>query len=117
MKKFISTLIIICSCGFGLAAFAIQDKGMPTLDFAMQLGELAGKAKLCGADMSTLNQKFMQSVAILATYRKQNVQQALNTYQSSASNQTLSSATECSEVLSNLNQVEQHLPKINTQSN
>lgn len=110
MKKFLISILIILSCS--TAAFSIEDKGMPTMDFATQLGELAGKAGLCGADTSSLNQKFIQSISILATYRKENVQNAVNAYQSSMNRQTLSSATECSEVLYNLNQVEQHLPKI-----
>lgn len=117
MKKFLLMLIIILSCGVSLAAFSVEDKGMPTIDFATQLGEIAGKAKLCGANTDELNPKFIQSIAILATYRKENVQKAINAYQSSLNRQTLSSPTECSEVLYNLNQVEQHLPKIKEQSN
>lgn len=113
MKNFLLIISVILGCS--TAAFAIQDKGMPTIDFAMQLGEMVGKAKLCGADTNELNQKLMQSIAILATYRKENVQKATNAYQSSINGQTLSSPAECSEVLYNLNQVEQHLPKIQGQ--
>lgn len=115
MKKFLLTLIIILSCGVGLSAFSVEDKGMPTVDFAMQLGELVGKAKLCGSNTDELNKKIMQSIAILATYRKENVQRSTDAYQSSINSQTLSSPAECSDVLYNLNQVEQHLPKIKGQ--
>lgn len=113
MKKILLILFIVLGCS--TAAFSIEDKGMPTIDFATQLGEIVGKAKLCGADTNELNPKFMQSIAILATYRKENVQRAINAYQSSLNSQTLSSPAECSEVLYNLNQVEQHLPKIKDQ--
>lgn len=112
MKKFLLTIVIIFICGLRIAVFAFEDNGLPTLGFAQQVGELISMAKYCGIDTAEMNQQLIQSINILAKYRKENVQNAINVFQAYAQQKPDASKIDCAQVSSDFEQVEAKMPKL-----
>lgn len=112
MKKFLLTLFVILFCGLNVAVFALEDNGLPTLGFAQQVGELISMAKYCGIDTTEMNQQLIQSINILAIYRKENAQNALNVFQAYAQQSPDASKINCAQVSSDFEQVEAKMPKL-----
>lgn len=108
MKKIllISTLLAV----FMLPVFC-EEQGMDTLEFANQTGELIGQAKVCGIDTTDVNQKLIEGITVLAKYRKQSVENALDVYKFFIQKQLGSPASSynCSEVRYNFSQVQAKL--------
>lgn len=112
MKKILLTVILIFACG--CAVFS-EEKALPTLEFAKQVGELIGQANLCGIDTSSVNQQLIMSITILAAYRKEKPDNAVNFYKSTINQQVSSPSLNCAQVGSDFEQVRQHLPKLENQ--
>ena len=110
MKKFLLTLILVI--GFTLPTFS-EEKGMATLDFANQTGELMGQATVCGIDTANVDQQMIKSITILANYRKETSEDAVQAYKSSVQRQLSSPASsyDCDQVHSDFDQVEVQLEK------
>lgn len=110
MKKILLTLILITS--FTLPTFS-EEQGMPTIEFAKQCGELIGKAKVCGVDTMNVNQKIIEGINVLATYRKETPDNAVSTYKSSIQQYLRSTISDydCEQVRSDFAQVEAQLNK------
>lgn len=110
MKKVLLTLVVLSV--FILPTFS-EEQGMDTLEFASQTGELIGQAKVCGINTANVNQKLIEGITVLATYRKQSVENALDVYKLFVQKQLNSPASNynCDEVRYNFTQVEAKLAK------
>lgn len=114
MKKNLLTLVVAVGLSFCalLPTFA-EEKGMDTMEFARQTGELIGQARLCGVETSEVNRRLIQSITVLANYRKESYDTAVQEYNSSILKQLNlpTSSFNCSQVRSDFAQVEAKLPK------
>lgn len=110
MKKFLLTLVVLVGCT--LPTFS-EDNAMSTMEFARQTGELIGQARLCGIDTADANQRLIQGITVLANYRKESYDNAVQAYNSSILKQLdlPTSSYNCSQVRSDFAQVDAKLPQ------
>lgn len=109
MKKILLTFVVLI--GFMLPTQS-EEKGLATVEFARQTGELVGQAQVCGIDTSDVDHQLIQSITILATYRKEPSDGALKTYKSTIQRQLSSSSSlDCSQIQSDFSQVQRQLSK------
>lgn len=110
MKKIFSiSLSIFIFVLISIPAFS--EDGLPTLEFARQTGELIGQAKMCGVDTLDVNQRLIEGIAVLATYRKESPETAIRVYKNSIQEQLNSASfnADCTQVKSDFAQVEAKL--------
>jgi len=105
VKKILLILCLIIT----LPVFAVE--GLSTIEFATQTGELMGQAKICGVQTNNAYSQFIQSITILATYRKESVDNALSAYRASIQQNSGSANVNCDQVRSDFAQVEAQLQK------
>lgn len=105
MKKF---LLILC---LAVTLPALAAEGLSTTEYALQTGELMGMAQACGVSTGDADEQFILSIRVLATYRKEQTEPAVNAYRSSVQRYSASSNYDCSQVQSDFAQVQAQLQK------